>query len=326
MDGEAMPDQRNTLALTLDRHIQPTGKWLFLNAAPLPGGPLRKAAAEQPFRADFLALQAAGYAPSPAVTDAGFDGAAVLCGRSRLVNEANLARAHNALRPGGTLVVAGDKTAGIAPLRKLAGSRAPVADSLAKHHATAFWMPRGGEDWSVPDLARTVDGWHLAAGLFSADGPDPASRLLARHLADRPLGRTADLGAGWGYLAAEALARAKPTAVELFEADHRALEAARRNVVADVPLLFHWHDVTTERIERRFDTVIMNPPFHTGRAAEPRIGQRFIEAASAALKPKGRLLMVANRNLPYERTLAERFKSFTLLEEAQGFKVLEAVR
>ena len=340
-----MPDQRDTLALVFARDlVRANGAALFLNAAPLPDGALRGAACEQGFRPDFLALEAAGYDAAPERETApeseaaprreaagGHDLAALLLGRSRQVNERNLARAWNALRPGGTLVVAGDKTAGIAPIRKLAASRAVLSDSLAKHHATAFWAVREGDDWPVPDLAREAEGFRLLAGQFSADGPDPASRLLASHLDGRPLGRTADLGAGWGYLAAQALRRAKPTSVELFEADHAALAAARGNVAADVPLAFHWHDVAGEPIERRFDTVVMNPPFHAGsggagRAAEPRIGQRFIERASEALLPKGRLLMVANRNLPYERTLAERFRSWEKLEEAAGFKVLEAVR
>ena len=330
-----MPDQRDTLALVFSRGLVPSaGRWLFLHAAPLPDGHLREASCEQPFRPDFLALEAAGYDAAPAwdgPAHEGFDGAALLLGRSRRSNETNLARAWNALRPGGTLVVAGDKTAGIAPIRKLAASRAPVADSFAKHHATAFWMERTGEAWPVPPLETIVDGWHVAAGTFSADGPDPASLMLARHLQDRPLGHTADLGAGWGFLAAEAAARARPASIELFEADHRALALAKRNLVTALPVAFHWHDVAGEPIARRFDSVVMNPPFHTGsvgagRAAEPGLGQRFIERASEALRPKGRLLMVANRNLPYERTLAKRFASWQELEAANGFKVLEAIR
>ena len=332
-----MPDQRDTLALVFARGLVSTeGRWLFLNGAPLPHGVLREAETEQGFRPDFLALEAAGYdaAPSregPNLNEAGYDGAAVLLGRSRRVNEANLARAWNALRPGGTLLVAGDRTAGIAPIRKLAASRATLADSLAKHHATAFWTTRDGDPWPVPELLGNVDGWHVAAGTFSTDGPDPASRMLARHLPDRPLGHTADLGAGWGFLAAEAAAHAKPASLELFEADHAALALAERNLLSALPVAFHWHDVVGEPIARRFDSVVMNPPFHAGsgsagRAAEPGIGQRFIARASECLRPRGRLLMVANRNLPYERTLAERFTSWRELEAANGFKVLEAVR
>ena len=324
-----MPDQRDTLALAFERGLaSPQGRWLFLNAAPLPGGVLRDATCEQPFRADHLALAAAGYDTAPAREAEGMDGGALLLGRSRRENERNLARLWNALRPGGTLVVAGDKTAGIAPLRKLAGARTAIVDTFAKHHATAFVVHRDGQAWPVPEAVREADGFAVPVGGFSADGPDPASRLLARHLDGRPLGRTADLGAGWGYLAREALARADVRGLAMFEADHVALEAARANVPQAEA---HWHDVALEPIRGPYDSVVMNPPFHAGsggrgRASRPGLGQSFIERAGAILRPGGRLLMVANRNLPYERTLAERFRSWSPLADEGGFKVLEGIR
>ena len=54
------------------------------------------------------------------------------------------------------------------------------------------------------------------------------------------------------------------------------------------------------------------------------MGQRMIRTASAALKPGGRLLMVANRQLPYEKTLAEAFSSYSEVARDGMFKVLVA--
>jgi 16S rRNA (guanine1207-N2)-methyltransferase len=39
-------------------------------------------------------------------------------------------------------------------------------------------------------------------GVFSADGPDPASQALAAHLPEKLPTRMVDLGAGWGWLSA----------------------------------------------------------------------------------------------------------------------------
>ena len=47
--------------------------------------------------------------------------------------------------------------------------------------------------------------------------------------------------------------------------------------------------------------------------------------AASTLVKGGRLLMVANRNLPYEQTLKDNFRSFEKLVEREGFKVFEAV-
>ena len=55
------------------------------------------------------------------------------------------------------------------------------------------------------------------------------------------------------------------------------------------------------------DAVVMNPPFHTGRTAEPGLGQAFITAAARLLAPQGQLWMVANRHLPYETALGGQF-------------------
>jgi 16S rRNA (guanine1207-N2)-methyltransferase len=71
------------------------------------------------------------------------------------------------------------------------------------------------------------------------------------------------------------------------------------------------------------DTVVTNPPFHAGRAADPDLGRAFIAAAAAMLKPGGQLWLVANRHLPYETAMAAQFRS---VEEVAGdarFKILQ---
>ena len=112
-------------------------------------------------------------------------------------------------------------------------------------------------------------------------------------------------------------------ALDLVEADHLALACARRNVT-DPRAAFHWADATRFRPERRYDAVVTNPPFHTGRAAEPGLGVAFITAAAAALAPQGALWLVANRQLPYEAALTRLFREVREIGGDKGFKVLSA--
>lgn len=340
--GEIMKaDHRNTLLLPFENGlIAPPGAGEgtigFFNAAPLPDPeilPVGRMICEQGFRSDYLALTQAGYDAVPEFAGGErFALALVLAGRVRRANERLIARAHAALDLGGTLVVAGAKQAGIAALRKWLASRLPLAGNLAKHHAQVFWLVKqaghGIDIEAEPDLA---------SGVFSAGKPDAGSALLAAHFDDRISGRVADFGAGWGYLSGE-LCRKAPAVRELhlYEADFTALQAARTHLgtVAGTGAAFHWHDLLTEPVGARFDWVVMNPPFHaglqrgatSGRAAAPAIGQKFIKAAAGALVRGGRLLMVANRKLPYEATLADTFGRTRLLEERDGYKVIEAVR
>jgi 16S rRNA (guanine1207-N2)-methyltransferase len=154
--------------------------------------------------------------------------------------------------------------------------------------------------------------------------------MLAEHFNDRIEGDVADFGAGWGYLGTRLLQVSFHVGrLDSIEADFASLAAARGNLEAlrvETPLGFHWLDITAEPAPARYDWIIMNPPFHQGRAATPELGAAFISSAGRALKPGGRLLMVANRNLPYEAPLASNFASFAILAEEGRFKVIEAVR
>jgi len=157
--------------------------------------------------------------------------------------------------------------------------------------------------------------------MFSYETIDKGSALLAPYL-EGLKGRVADLGAGWGWLAAQALGE-DVSEIVLFEAEHAALEAAKANL-PDPRAQFIWADVQALPKTAPFDVVISNPPFHQGRAAQPEIGVGFINTAASLLAPKGRFLMVANRQLPYERALDARFRKVEMLAQTAGFKLFEA--
>ena len=194
--------------------------------------------------------------------------------------------------------------------------RVALSEPIAKGHGKIAWFPSPGAamlaDWQArPGMVSGPDGqcFHTVPGVFSADGIDPGSALLADALPAGLKGTGADLGAGWGYLAASLLARAPGIdALHLVEADARALDCARRNV-ADPRAHFHWRDATRPWPGPALDFVVTNPPFHTGRIADPGLGAAFIATAAGSLKPSGRLWLVANRHLPYEAALAARFRT-----------------
>ncbi|TIO76452.1 MAG: class I SAM-dependent methyltransferase [Mesorhizobium sp.] len=311
------------------------GRVLFLGAEPgfrLPGGFDAGLHLVQGFRPHFRALQAAGYTVTPRAEGSGFDAALVLAGRHRGQNELRIAQALERVAPGGPIIVAGGKDDGIDSLRKRINILVALEGHLPKHHGVAFWFRQAGTGAAEalraanPDLV--VEGrFRTAPGVFSFDRVDAGSKLLAESLPDGLTGNLADFCAGWGYLAAEVAERSSGlSGLDLYEADFEALEAARLNVRGAVEPRFFWADLLTETVERRYDAIVMNPPFHSGRAAEPGIGAGMIHAASRALKPGGRLLMVANRQLPYEQVLAAAFSSHAEIARDGMFKVFSARR
>ena len=113
------------------------------------------------------------------------------------------------------------------------------------------------------------------------------------------------------------------THVDLVEADKRALDCAALNLHDDRVAL-HWADATTWGEAASLDWVVMNPPFHTSRTPDSTLGQAFIQSAARLLRTKGRLIMVANRHLPYEATLSSNFVQVQELSGDTRFKILQA--
>jgi len=279
------------------------------------------------FRPSFLKLEATRHAVLPAAEGKDFELVLVLAGKHRGLNEARVNDAWSRARPDGLVLVAGGKDDGIDSLRKRAAGRLTIEGSASKHHGVVFWFRKSGATESPFAAVRDVpvDGrFHAAPGMFSHDRVDAGSRLLAENLPADLSGHAADFCAGWGYLSAELIRRCPGiTSLDVYEADHASLQAAGQNLGgARVPVGFHWRDLATEPVERKFDVIVMNPPFHQGRAGDPSLGQAMIRAASAALKPNGRLLMVANRHLPYEPVLAASFRQSGEIVRDAGFKVL----
>ncbi len=224
----------------------------------------------------------------------------------------------------GPLLVDGAKTDGIDGLLREVRSRAEVGDVISKAHGKIFPLS-GGDfgDWEDPGPKEIGDGFVTRAGVFSADAPDRGSLALAGALPARLGPRVADLGAGWGFLSRAILERDGVAELHLVEADHAALDCAKRNIT-DPRARFHWADATTFMPDSPVDTVVTNPPFHVSRTADPSLGRAFIEAARRILTPRGELWLVANRHLPYEKALRDAFREVSETGEDPSFKVFHA--
>jgi len=279
----------------------------------------------QGFRLDHDAWAARGYVVAPTLS--GVHAAAVIfLPRARAEARALVAAAAACLPAGAPVWIDGQKTDGIDSSLKDVRARVEVLDAQSRGHGRIFRFANPGDgrfdDWAAAET-RPAPGFVALPGVFSADAVDKGSAALAAALPADLHGVVADLGAGWGWLSAEILRREGVREVHLIEADHAALDCARRNVT-DPRARFHWADATTFRPERRFDVVVTNPPFHTERSADPALGVAFLRAAATLLAPSGHLWLVANRHLPYEAVLGQLFREVAEVDGTPAFKILRA--
>ncbi|MFM2161992.1 MAG: hypothetical protein RLZZ383_1504, partial [Pseudomonadota bacterium] len=170
----------------------------------------------------------------------GYDGVAVLVPGPRATTDAWTAAALRAARPGGQVVVCGARDLGgpraADQLLALAGQGVVEGVrhcrvGIATRPETLGEAVGALDDADAPIRFEGGPMW-VRPGLFSADGVDAGSALLARFLPSDLVGTVVDLGAGWGWLAAAILHKNRGVeALHLVERDTRALALAARNLV-----------------------------------------------------------------------------------------------
>ena len=72
--------------------------------------------------------------------------------------------------------------------------------------------------------------------------------------------------------------------------------------------------------------VAVPEPRHSGRAVSYDVTHAFIDDAYGALAPRGRLVLVANRFLAYDRAMMDVFGNVMTLAETPQYRVLRAER
>lgn len=309
-----------------------------------------------PWRGDHLAATAAGIATvgnGGDLRSGSCSQALVRIQKGRDATWHDLAMAWRAVAVGGRLLVTGDNDLGIAtwvkrlsklldqPGEVLANhSRARVAAFVRTPQPEALAISTGDDlvllwpsTWErrlqpaqVGVAAPTIT---VPAGVFSHGELDGGTALLCTQLADEPPAeRVLDLGCGAGHLGLHALLRWPAAHAWFVDADARAVAAVQRNL-GDLQLTARatvtWWDAAEPLPATGFDLIVCNPPCHAGKANDYTVAQMMFRQAVAALADGGRLLVVANRQLPYEDQLYA-LGALDISVPQGGFKILSVRR
>ncbi|MEI6776896.1 MAG: methyltransferase [Chloroflexales bacterium] len=270
-----------------------------------------------------------------------FDRVVILGPQSRALARRWLVEALDLLRPGGTLTLAGANRGGVQSL---------IGDAAALFGATqTLGVGRGCRvaeairpatlppppDWAAaPGIAPGT--WHTVVadlpggrrdlcslpGVFSYEHIDAGTNLLLQSVPFSEGARVLDVGCGYGPIGVAAAA-AGAAVVDMIDVNLLAVESARANAERyGLRGEVCSGDGLTPVAGRQYDLIISNPPFHVGGKIHTAAAQSFIAGSRALLAPGGRLALVANRFLPYDRAISTHFSRLVRLAENAAYHVL----
>jgi 16S rRNA (guanine1207-N2)-methyltransferase len=278
----------------------------------------------------------------PAELDNNLDAVIIELPKGRKLAQRWLAHAFKLLKTGGVLYLSGANRQGIIPVvedaRTLFGEPIVLGykkgNRLVRFQKVQQELPVVGW-WQTPGIA--PDTWHSFAvqimsesieifslpGIFSFDRLDTGTQLLLDSLPNLRNMNVLDLGCGYGVLGLVA-ARSGAAYVDMVDANLLAVAAAQTNVqrlgLANARALAS--DVLSAIPERKYDLIISNPPFHTGRDVDYQVAGAFIEQSFLALETGGQLYCVANRFIRYEKIMELHFQSVELLVQSPRYHIL----
>ena len=252
-----------------------------------------------------------------------WDQIAIFGGRHKEENRQLVESCRGKLSENGRLYFVLPNDYGAKSFQKEIAKTGALLEDFVGRKSRLFLLPQGEPSDFFP-LQLNEENLFSTPGLFSWKKRDRGSEILGEVLKDEGWdGPVADLGAGWGYLSRQL---PSPTEIHLLEADRRGVVACQKNLEQHTNAKVYWSDVTQpqdlpESLVGRVRTVIMNPPFHTNKKAEPVLGGAFVASARRLLGKRGQLFLVGNSHLPYKKIMAAFFSQVEELRRQDGYTV-----
>ncbi len=270
---------------------------------------------------------------------ASFDGVLYRVSKERATSHHVINQAANILKPNATLVLAGEKNDGIKSYVKQAGklfSSPANAEKNGKAYIASIALQATATDslndknYSQLRSIQLSDNLCLKSkpGIFGWDKIDRGSAFLIDYLpqflnsyntAPQSL---LDLGCGYGYIALSASGLGFNRIVAT-DNNAAALLAVRENLK---PLTHIESDALAtdagNGIEEQFDTILCNPPFHSGFSVDDQLAIKFLSQTKRLLNRGGQALFVVNTFIPLEHKAKSYFEQIDVVANNGSFKLI----
>jgi len=285
--------------------------------------------------------------PFPYENPGWFDKVIIELPKGRKLARRWLVEAYSALKIGGSLYLAGPNLEGIQPAIRDAAEL--FGNSLLLSYQKSNRIARSTKGENHPD-AELRPSWasepgiqpgtwytfhtvirgkayliHSLPGVFSYDEIDEGTQLLIENLLVPNGAKVLDFGCGYGIIGMVA-SNLGASQVDLVDANIMAVASAQesihRNGLARISAFSG--DGLAWAEDHSYDLLISNPPFHNGKDVEFAVAETFIEQAQRVLKNHGKLILVANRFLRYDRQMQTCFGNIEILAHTNHFHLLSS--
>ena len=247
-----------------------------------------------------------------------------------------LACAAALLADNGTLWLAGENKAGIkssgkwlkeyfSTVRKVDNARHCTLFEAANPIKTGPFSSRSYRDsWQISEADCQLQIVSYP-GVFAHGRLDAGTSLLLQSLPELPIdNQVLDFGCGAGVIGASIKCRYPSAQVSFLDTNALALKSCEETLAANELQGTVLASSGLNELTGKFDWIVSNPPIHSGVKTDNHLGMTLLESLLQYLNPGAQLLLVANRHLPYENWLNERFTNVRELSTNDHFKVLLA--
>jgi 16S rRNA (guanine1207-N2)-methyltransferase len=205
-----------------------------------------------------------------------------------------------------------------------------IPDPLPKEFQQAGIAPRTHHCITIDHPKQSLK-FETQPGIFSWESLDEGTALLLKNLEVKPNSRVWDVGCGYGVIgiwsAAAGAGLVAMSDVNLI-ATHIAQKNSVSNQVDGFVKIFPGDGLQSsqESVSRpTFDLIVSNPAFHQGRRVDKSMADQLIQKAGDHLVHGGRLVIVANHFLNYDRTMRDYFEDVKRIAETSKYHILEAL-
>ena len=265
---------------------------------------------------------------------AGFDGVVIYLPKAKAHTQMLIANAMDVVKSNGIIAIVGSNDSGIKSIGKMLKNQFSQVQKYDAARHCALWLvnndaqkPFKTEEYEKVSTYIIDDAeWRVCSlpGVFSHDGLDPGTELLLQSIPDVTAAEALDFACGAGVIGSYLALSTPQTKWHFSDINALALYACEKTLqLNEIDAEVKPSNGLSEWAQR-FDVIVTNPPFHTGKQTDYSITETFIVDAKKHLNPAGDVYIVANRFLPYPELIDQHMKRQPDLNRSAKFSVYHA--